>query len=183
MKYQYKRMDGVLQRIITFENGSTYSSEIKLDNAPGVDRTSDESAFDQYWLRSKVTPGTSFDRGDITGSAQRHRYSRYRRYLARHVRKPESVAAIRGLFQHHYGNGLSGRSSCGIPHLHLSESVERYRPHRYGESHPSGHVRCGFLDAGRERQGLQSARLRSGHAHLPRAVDLGLLAGGSAGRK
>lgn len=65
MKYQYKRMDGVLQRIITFENGSTYSSEIKLDNAPGVDRTSDESAFDQYWLRSKVTPGTSFDRGDI----------------------------------------------------------------------------------------------------------------------
>lgn len=65
MKYQYKRMGDVLQKIISFKNGGTYSSEIKIDSISEAEIASGESAFDQYWLRSKYPPGTSLNRGDV----------------------------------------------------------------------------------------------------------------------
>lgn len=65
MKYQYKQKNGIIQRIIGFENGNSFSSVVNSDNAPMVDKTVGESIFERYWLRSKTKPIVSLNRGDI----------------------------------------------------------------------------------------------------------------------
>ena len=65
MKYQYEWKDGVIQRTISFRSEGSYSSKIQIQGIPEISEMSGESAFFQNWLRSKVKPGTSFNRGNI----------------------------------------------------------------------------------------------------------------------
>ena len=48
------------------------------------------------------------DNASGAGSIERHRHSRHRGHLASNLAQSESAGAVRRLFQHHYGNGLSG---------------------------------------------------------------------------
>lgn len=65
-----------------------------------------------------------------TGSIKGYRHSRHRGHLACDLAQSESAGAVRRLFQHHYGNGLSRRLSCGVSNVSMNtidEVKDEYR--------------------------------------------------------
>ena len=69
--------------------------------------------------------------------------------------KSESAGAVRRVFQHHHGDGLSGRPARWryrtYVYLNLWSDID---PTEMANRIRAGHVRRGFLDAGRKRQGI-----------------------------